>query len=101
MDSIPTQDETVALLVAAWTEALGTAVTPDSDFLALGGNSLTALGIAEAVVSRFPDCEGIDVCALEAMFACHSLAEMAEALRTFAEEQAGAKRHGCAAAGPA
>lgn len=92
MDSIPTQDETVALLVAAWTEALDMAVTPDSDFLALGGNSLTALGIAEAVVEHFPDCEGMDVCALEAAFACHSLAEMAEVLRSFAEEQVGARR---------
>jgi len=91
MDSIPTQEEAVALLVAAWSEALGTAVTPDSDFLAVGGNSLTALAIAEAVVGRFPGCEGVDVCALEALFGCPSLAQMAEALRAFAAQSAAAK----------
>jgi hypothetical protein len=81
--SAPSVDNLVALLVAAWTDSLGVPVDRDSDFLALGGTSIVAVQIAESVVDRHPEYEGIDFVTLDLVLRSRSLLEMAEGLRRF------------------
>ena len=80
MSPTPVEEPLVALLVSAWTEAFGVAATPNSDFFALGGSSLEAVAIAERVVQRYPNCDGIHLRALSAVFECPNLEAMAARL---------------------
>jgi hypothetical protein len=82
VSAVPCTDDLVHFLVATWAEALGTEVHPDSDFLALGGTSLAAVWIAEALAARHPH-EGVDVVALTLIFESPSLLSMAEDFSRF------------------
>lgn len=68
------------LLGEAWERALGVPVTPESDFFALGGTSLAAVEIAQAVVKRIGDHEGHELAVLEALFEAPTLADTATLL---------------------
>lgn len=61
-------DELLTLLLSAWSAALGADVSEDSDFFALGGNSVAAISIAQAVSHRFDDLGDIEFVALQAIF---------------------------------
>lgn len=86
MPSTATIDDLIELLVPVWTEALGVAATPGSDFLALGGNSLSAVMIANAVAERYSACPGIEVTALQATFEAPTLRAMADLLAAVLNE---------------
>jgi Phosphopantetheine attachment site len=83
---LPNFEELVAVLVMAWSDALNMEVTPQSDFLALGGTSITAMVIADAVAERYGDCKGMELCALQSVFECPNLLAMAERLSGFMRE---------------
>lgn len=68
------------LLVAEWSSALGTHGSAESDFIALGGNSFSAVTIAAAVAQRFRSCEDLQARALQCAFEAPTLQAMAEAL---------------------
>jgi hypothetical protein len=50
-----------AALAEAWLEALGSPATPDANFYALGGDSLSAMLIATRVGQTAPQVEDLDV----------------------------------------
>jgi hypothetical protein len=90
MPSTATTDDLIELLVPVWTEVLGVAATPDSDFLALGGNSLSAVTIANAVAERYSACPGIEAIALQATFEAPTLRAMADLVTAVLNEPASA-----------
>jgi hypothetical protein len=90
MPPTATADDLIELLVPVWTEALGVPATPDSDFLALGGNSLSAVTIADAVAERYSACPRIEMIALQATFEAPTLLAMAELVTAFLNEHASA-----------
>ena len=80
-------EQIVHLLIATWADVLDTEATPDSDFFDLGGTSLAAIAIADAVAERYADCEGVGAHALQAVFASTSLRGMADELAAFVHTQ--------------
>jgi hypothetical protein len=83
MQSTPSAEEVVTVLVALWSETLETPVDRDSDFFGLGGDSLSGVAIASAVAVRYESFAGIEAHALQAIFEQPSLAAMAQELRAF------------------
>jgi phosphopantetheine binding protein len=81
MDETPSVEAIAEELLPLWSTALGTQAAVDSDFFTLGGNSLAAVAIATAIAERHANIDGLELIALEAMFATASLLEMARALR--------------------
>ena len=90
MPPTSTTDDLIELLVPVWTEALGVEASPQSEFFALGGNSLSAVAIADAVAQRYSACPGIEVVALQATFDAPTLLAMAEFVAAFINEAANA-----------
>ena len=84
----PTIDDLAELLVPAWADALEAEVTLESDFIALGGDSLSAIAIADVVAERYGSFDEIDTVALQAVFEAPTLRGMAKTLARFMNEQA-------------
>lgn len=83
-----TTDELVTLLVPIWSTVLRVQANADSDFIALGGDSQSAVAIAGAVVERCGRPDGFEAVALRAVFESATLQAMAEALAAFLGERA-------------
>jgi hypothetical protein len=79
----PSSDDVLALLMPLWRSALGTEVNAETDFLAHGGSSLSAMSIADAVARRYPQREGLALVALQTTFEARTLREAADALAAF------------------
>lgn len=76
-------DALLNLLVDAWSAALETEITAESDFFELGGDSVAAISIARAVSERYGDREDIEVEAIQAVFEQATPGGMAKALGAF------------------
>lgn len=77
MSSDAATDDVIQALTEAWAEVFETEVTADSDFFALGGDSLCAVSIAAMMAERYPGHEQLDVFTLEAIFEHGSVAAIA------------------------
>jgi hypothetical protein len=86
--SQPTLSDLSEMLVSLWSDILETSVDPRSNLLALGASSLSAAAVATNLAKVYPDFEGIEIVALQAVFEVPTISQIAEVLDGFVAQQA-------------